>query len=84
MEDLSRRIGTVMLQAMELYRSGEKYSPRFWRFMKGDLVAKGKTRPPHYSPGSDEEAYLTIGYNDVAWRNSPEAMKMMSAMEKCS
>lgn len=81
-DDLALHIKDLKGQALEIYRAVNKYSPRFWRLMKDDPVAEGKTRPPHFSPGSDEEAYLMIGYNDVAWRTSPTAMKMLFSMEK--
>ena len=79
-DGLARYIETARGQALELYRSIDKYNPHFWDAMKGDPIAEGKTRPPAFSPRSKEEAYLSIGYDDVAWRSSPEAMDLLQTM----
>ena len=80
LQAVARHMRTVRGQVLQLHRSIHKANPYFWNAMKGDPVAEGKTRPPHYSPGSEAEAYLTIGYTDVAWRSSPRALDTINEL----
>lgn len=79
-DEIAVHIRAVEGQALELYKSVQKYNKHLWNAMKGDPVAEGKTRPPHFSPGSKDEACLSIGCCDVAWRSSPEAMRLLQTM----
>ncbi|KAF4978240.1 hypothetical protein FZEAL_5345 [Fusarium zealandicum] len=83
-EQVTPLIETVKGQIRELYTSINKYNPHFWRLMlSGPTTAYGASlnRPSSYSPRTEEEARLIIGYCIASWFETPGSF---DAMERAS
>ncbi|SPO07583.1 uncharacterized protein DNG_10278 [Cephalotrichum gorgonifer] len=66
----------------QLYESIKKSNPHFWELMLDDPDAAGMNRPNMFSPGSKEEACLTIGYSCTSWLATKGAIDVIRGLKE--
>lgn len=81
-EETAHLIENIKGQIRQLYKSTDKCNTYFWDEMLGDPDAAGLNRPNRYSPGSKEEAYITIGYSGTSWLGTPGAIDVIRGLKE--
>ncbi|KAL6871746.1 hypothetical protein HDV57DRAFT_272005 [Trichoderma longibrachiatum] len=82
-EETSGLVGKMKRQIQALYRAVKTYNPHFWKLLVNDPDAGVLRRPAHaYSPRTEDEALLVLGYNYAAWYETPGAVDMLKNLGK--
>ncbi|OTA04373.1 hypothetical protein A9Z42_0049790 [Trichoderma parareesei] len=82
-EETSQLVDKIKGQVQALYRAVKTYNPHFWKLLVNDPDAGILRRPAHaYSPQTEDEALLVLGYNYAAWYETPGAVDMLKGLGK--
>lgn len=82
-EETSQLVDGIKRQIQALYRAVKTYNPRSWKLLVHDPDAGVLRRPAHaYSPRTEDEALLVLGYNYAAGYETPGAVDMLSSLGK--
>ncbi|TFA99787.1 hypothetical protein CCMA1212_008481 [Trichoderma ghanense] len=82
-EETSQLVDGIKRQIQALYRAVKTYNPRSWKLLVHDPGAGVLRRPAYaYSPRTEDEALLMLGYNYAAWYETPGAVDMLKSLGK--
>ncbi|PTB61689.1 hypothetical protein BBK36DRAFT_62512 [Trichoderma citrinoviride] len=82
-EQTSQLVDKIKKQIQALYKAVKTYNPHFWKLLVNDPDAGVLRRPAHaYSPRTEDEALLVLGYNYAAWYETPGAVDMLKSLGK--
>ena len=83
-KEVARLAETIKGQIRQLYKSIQKDNPYFWRSMLDNPASAIAARPGAYSPGTQSEANLILGYSFAAWAETPGAIEMIRSLSRVS
>lgn len=67
-EEIRTRVESLEQQTRVIHKAIDRLNPHFWSSMLDDTApAAVSDYPTSYSPGSNQEACLIVGYNMFAW-----------------